>query len=229
MTAASAFLGRSAAYLLTDAGSFDDAGRVFGIGSKVIASERLRIAAVLAGRRCDQVSESGSWYSPAHEVRQLFENAETQAALLAELPSLMRKHAPIVAEIGGYFQFTIALWHAERQQPEAYVIGSPGHTFKGLPPFQLGGVNPVVMPPVDRSLWPVGDLTRAEACAIVDAQRRARTDGAIHVGGFAELTSVDASGIRTEVVRRWRDRVGRKIRRPLLFRWCCTPLRAAAS
>lgn len=216
MTAASAFCGPTAAYLLTDAGSFDASGTIIEIRSKILASDRLRIAAVMAGVDCIAIVETPDGddrYSPADDVRKLMEDAVDQRGFLAALPDVMRETYAVAEQIGdGFFQFTIALWNAAAARPETYVIGTPGHTFPGLPPFALAGANPSVMPPVDRSLWPSPQPTRGEVLAIIEQQRRTpREDGTIHVGGFAELTTVDAAGVHTETIHRWPDRIGHMI------------------
>jgi hypothetical protein len=221
VTAASAFVGRSAAFLVSDAGSFLADGTLVSIGSKVIASDRLRIAAVMSGREFIVENASGI-YSPAHDVGALLERCGSQREFRDHLPPLMRTLYEVTRKVSsGYFQFAIGLWNAAQRRPEAYVIGTPGHTFPDLGPFMPAGIGESVMPEVDRSLWPRGDeLTRDEALAIIKAQRRHRqADGSIHVAGFAELTTVNEHGVATEELIRWRDRIGRKVgaRRRLLF------------
>src|SRR4051794_12143812 len=120
MSAVSAFCGPSAAYLITDGAGFDDEdGRVMEIGSKVIASERLRIAVGTVGRACIVITEDGGRYSPVNDAAKLLEEATTQRLFLAELPNLVRTLHPITAAAtGGCFQFTVALWNEKERRAE---------------------------------------------------------------------------------------------------------------
>lgn len=170
----------------------------------------------MAGRGCVVFADGPEGlerYSPAHDVRKLLRDASNQHEFLAELPTVMRGAHALTAALGdGHFQFTVGLWNMVQQRAEAYVIGSPGHTLPSLPPFQLAGVSESVMPQIDRSLWPAGELCRREALAIVREQRRTPDAGGVfRVAGFAELTTVDATGVRTEIICRWPDRIGKKV------------------
>lgn len=49
----------------------------------------------------------------------------------------------------------------------------------------------------------------ADGVTIMEAQRKAK-DGAF-VGGFAQLTTIDADGVHSRVIHRWPDRLGVKI------------------
>lgn len=210
MTAANAFVGQSAAYLITDAGAFLPDGTIMQIGSKVITSDRLKIAVASAGRGVIYVDESGI-HSPLPALRDLLDQCGTAGEFLGKLPSFLFS---VELEPGGYMQCTIALWNSADRQAEAYVIGTPGHTFSGLAPFTVAGVGAVTMPKLDDSCWPDGkDLTRRGALGIIKAQRRSREpDGSIHVGGFAELTTVSEKGVSIERLLTWPDRVGQKVR-----------------
>lgn len=218
MTAASAFCGPSAAYLLTDAASFDASGTIVGLRSKVLASDRLYIAAAMSGDRCISVidrPDGEECYSPANDAAHLLTQARTQGEFLASIADVVRDCFSVMerAGDGGYFQFVIATWKATVSRAETYVIGSPGHTFPpSLPPFTLAGADPIIMPAVSRALWPSAEPTRSEALAIIREQRRTPfDDGTYRVGGSAELTTVDSSGVRTETICRWSDRIGRKV------------------
>lgn len=217
MTAANAFCGPTAAYLLTDGASFDRSGAIRSIGSKAVVSEQHRVAAAMSGDECIAVFDGPAGeerFSPVNDVAHLLAQARTQSEFLASIPEVVRDCFAVLerARMRGFFQFIIALWNEAEARPETYVIGSPGHTFPSLPPFTLAGADPVIMPEIDRSLWPSTEPTRAEALAIIQEQRRTRfPDGAYRVGGFAELATVDASGVRTETICRWPDRIGAKI------------------
>ena len=213
MTASSAFCGPSAAYLISDAGTFDERGTVKEFRTKVVASDRLRIAFVMAGRNCIVFDDDGGRFSPAEDAQKLLDEAAGQREFLISLPGLMRDLYEVAERAGGAtFQFTIGLWNAVDCQAETYVIGTPGHTFPDLQPFTLAGVKAIAMPPVDRALWPAGKVTADDARTILEAQRGHRDEGgAVRVGGFGELTTIDTAGVRTELVRSWPDRIGRPI------------------
>lgn len=216
MTAASAFCGPTAAYLLSDAGSFDESGKLVEVRSKVIASSPLRIAAVMSGEACIEIIDGldgEERYSPANDAAKLLIEAADQQEFLTALPDMMRDVHRVMEQRGeGFFSFHIALWNDLQHRAETYVIGSPGHLFPALPAFTLAGANPAVGPPVDRSLWPSAGLTRAQALAIIQEQRRSPwPDGTYRVGGFAELTTVDATGVSSETICRWHDRIGNEV------------------
>ena len=214
MTACSMFLGRSSTFLLTDQVATDDDGMVTALLDKLIVSDRLKIAAVISGR--NSMMFDGKLDDPAFdEVSDLFQRASTVDEVRAGLPDAIRrawqqiegwKHRlPIVLQ--GYF----ALWSG---RPDAWIIGGPDHRFAGLEPYTVAPIDAVAQPPVDRALWPPQgrDLTPRIACKLIEQQRRTPSDwGAFTVGGAAELVTVDATGIHRQIIRRWPDRVGRKI------------------
>lgn len=54
----------------------------------------------------------------------------------------------------------------------------------------------------------------ADGLAIMEAQRAARFDDGVTIGGFAQLTTIDADGVHSRIIHRWPDRVGRKVPAP---------------
>lgn len=51
----------------------------------------------------------------------------------------------------------------------------------------------------------------AYGLAVMEAQRACRFDDVVGVGGFAQLTTVDADGVHSRIIHRWDDRIGERI------------------
>lgn len=218
MTACNLFVGSRAAYLLADQAGFTADGRLAALSSKPVLSHRLRFAVTTAGESCCFV-EDGEVADPLRDLlSDLLEIAETQQEALEALPSVARKAHRRATELADAtspapsLQLCAALWSAERRCPEGYVVGSPGR-FESIPPFTLCKTSGMASPAVDRALWPNGELSPAAARRLIEAQRRTpAADGTFRIGGAAELITVSADGIGAQVVCRWRDRFGERIR-----------------
>ncbi|MCO5129277.1 MAG: hypothetical protein M9932_01765 [Xanthobacteraceae bacterium] len=51
----------------------------------------------------------------------------------------------------------------------------------------------------------------ADGLAIMQAQRESRFEDIVGVGGFAQLTTIDANGVHSRIIHRWPDRIGGKV------------------
>lgn len=197
MTACNAFVMGDAAHLATDTAAFEPNGRVRYFRSKVAASERLRMAFAETNDL-----DAGK---PTAVVRAVLEQAESQREACERIPPALRaayEGAP------ASFRILVAMW--DDRGPQVYHLHSP-RPDGGRPFFWQAGRD-LLQPSIGIIPAPGSD-PRSAATSILHAQRQFRweDDGNYRVGGTGELTTVDASGIRTETLVRWRDRVGRKI------------------
>lgn len=218
MTLCNLAVGKRASYLISDCAAYNHRdGRILGMHSKVSASPRLRVAMAVSGHTPNWPDDNSEW----------MDQFDTQEALLAALPG---KIASDVAEVRKFIesdqtgeardipnfnQVFVALWSKRRNQPEAYISGAPGHMFgAGYRPGTIAGVGFVSMPTLGPGFDPMGDdLTREQAIAMAEAQRRIIDDNGIcRVGCAVEMTTVSAGGIETQEILRWpEDRVGEKV------------------
>ena len=198
MTACNAFVMGNAAYLATDTAWFEPtSGRVRYFKSKVVASERLLMAFAETNDR-----DSGG---PTAVLSAVLGQAESQRDAWERIPPALRS-----AYEGGpsAFRILVAMW--DNCGPQVFHLHSP-RPDEGRPFFWHPGRD-LLQPSIGIIPAPSGD-PREAASSILHAQRQFRwdNDGNYRVGGAGELTTVDASGIRTETIVRWPDRIGRKI------------------
>lgn len=201
--------------MITDQAATEDDGTLVAIVDKLLVSNRLRIACVISGRN-SICADARKVEEPALEaVRSLLVLAASQADVKAGLPAALKAAQDRIDgwETGqpSCLKAYFALWS---ERPDAWVIGSTKGAFPGLTPYEVGLVEAVSQPPVDRSLWPERghDLTREVALRLIEQQRRTPAQwGAFNIGGAAELVRVDGFGIRRELICRWPDRIGQKI------------------
>lgn len=220
MTASSVFVANDAAYLLTDTAvlSPDGTGAIWKLASKVVQSERLRIAASLSGDANVVEYEDGRLSSPLGAVHELLEASATQQEAMKALPDALEGTDRILLEMtngSGNFRLTIALWSEDG--PQGFFVCSSGDRLPGVEPFTLVRVNEFVHPNVPLELDPdrlAADTS--EAVAMLEAQRRKRwaegnASGFFTIGGEGQLTRVDERGITTKALVRWPDSVGKRI------------------
>lgn len=218
MTACNAFLAHGAAHLLTDTAWFNDRQRVHKFSSKVVTSERLRIAVGETSEGCYPYGRSDR--SPQAAASRLLEKAGTQKEALDALPAAAEAafNDLRIAGQDPSFRLLVALWRLDWREPETYLICCPKFRSSQCRPFTLNRFSNIITPPVPAPPDWTGADVRSEAIRLIEAQHfELFDDGTYRVGGSAELTTVDASGIHTETIVRWPDRVGRKIepnRRP---------------
>jgi len=221
VTAFNLFVGARAAYLLSDSGVFDDNGAVVGFLSKVVMSPRLRAATVSAGHNCC-FGDSDRHELPLHRhLRGLIMRSNGQADFLGGLPQTLREavaEAAVIAKAndGGETQIKlgIALWDEEEDEPAGYVVASPGHGIPWLADYHVVDVTGMASPPVDRRFWPEerAELTPRIALALIEEQRRTPDERGVHsVAGAVEMVTVDRAGVHVSVIKRWPDKLWRRV------------------
>jgi hypothetical protein len=76
-------------------------------------------------------------------------------------------------------------------------------------------------PPVDRRFWPEerAELTPKIALALIEEQRRTPDERGVHgVAGAVEMVTVDRAGVHVSVIKRWPDKIWRRVN-PHKRRW----------
>lgn len=143
-------------------------------------------------------------------------NDEDEAlhALPAALEGAFRDLS-VMTDGAGSFRIVIAAWIPGADEPRGYVICSPNALLPGAKAFQPLRMLNFVSPNAKLSLEP--ESIERSATALAQEQRGYRWEGnSCRVGGRAELTTVNVSGVQTITVCDWpEDRVGELLDRPM--------------
>lgn len=124
-----------------------------------------------------------------------------------------RAAGPLADGLKPFVQLFIAMWD-ESRGGTAWVLCSEAGTFgAAYQPGTIRQVERVLTPLVPHDLCPDARFDpRKHGVGIAQAMRGYRDEVGIgRVGGRAELTVVDAAGVRTEVLCEWPDKVGKRI------------------
>ena len=197
----------SSIYLVTDGAYYDAEGRVRAIKSKVTKSDRLRMAVAVTGN-----VDSGT-------VARHLASAATQREALQRVPSITSNLHAANAYLWPHddawhlhLMLFVATWSEDRGA-EGWVCAS-GRDWLGedYAPGSLAGVSELSSPPIPDGAWLPRDPGEG-ARRVLTAQRRCTDvyNGQCCVGGFGELTTVDADGARTVRLLEWPDRIGERI------------------
>jgi hypothetical protein len=199
LTALVAFTLAGRAYLGTD-GASTVAGLVVSYAPKVQFFPHLNCAVLIRGR-----------FATAQRIRAEFGRAATMNAVLERLPERMasafrfRHHFPIS------WNWDLAIASYDDGEPRVYVMSSFDRP--SAPRFQLRQDDGLFLspPPDDRptdEAWAtINDgFVNEGVMQIIDAQRR---NGS--VGAYAAIASVGADGFRSELLKTYPDRMGKKI------------------
>jgi hypothetical protein len=214
VTAANLIVCERAAYLLTDSATYRSDGTIIDLQSKVVTAPELRIAIASAGEvwdtKDDLIREWIGWAGSADKAVGEF---PTLVALLNDdLKDYYRRHGTPMRPASEWppqhvFRLVVAIWSAERRQPEGYAICSRGWLPQG-PTLRF------IQPPEDGGLdfySPDFDPER-DGLALLEAQRRfVDAYGGHIVGGTAQLTTVTEASVSTVTLKQWPDEIGRPI------------------
>lgn len=202
MSALNLHVGPESVTLLADAGFYDESGTVLHFGPKVWFSDSLKLAMSATGLSC-------VW----ERLESIADGATSQYDILAALPDVLRglDSDERFSASKRNTRIGVAFW-AEGHGPQAcYIVGSCGRT-RSEEPYKLIGVQGLLQPFIDGVFVPGVALTKESARELIEAQRRVKDEGYYCVGGAAELITVDAKGVRQEIVASWpQDRVGERI------------------
>lgn len=216
MTAMSGFVQPAGAYLLTDAAGMNANHVVTQIGSKVVDLPDQRMAIAWSGYV--EIADFEAGVSAA---------GDSQSNIFAALPAIARGIAASNHDVGlrdgvptPRFDLLIALWNAAASRPELWAIHSTsdlfGPQYRPFTPARLAQCT--ALPPETQAATfgrtpnyadPASFDARRDGLALLEAERRLPYPGGHYaVGGYAQLTSVTASGVSVEVLRHWPDKIG---------------------
>lgn len=221
MTALNLISQPHAAYLLVDAATRDNDGRVSHIARKTVLSQRL--GAVFAWTGHAPACELADRYV---DMRAVADTATSHVQLRQSLERLAisyttrNREVSIGADREGV-SIGLAYWNVEKGEPETWLFrgdaeegqtatrlrcavntGGPDMPIPGFPSATSTSFsNPNYFDP-----W-------QDARALFEAQRRSLLDDLNHpvIGGFAEVYECGPDGVTSAVVKRWPDRIGHVI------------------
>lgn len=192
MTAVNLWTTPKAACLLTDQACLSG-NKLAIVWSKVVSDQRLQMA----------IARNGNVTVLTRSIiYDWFESKRDQAHAMGEIGQLLDLIRADAEKNGGHEEpspanLFIALWLADVNKPEAYY-------FDG----NLQAVSHAEAPP-SNTLLPT-DLKRPWLIKRIEDQRR-NGRHPCNIGAAAELTVVTATGITSEIIHRWPDRLGEPI------------------
>lgn len=220
MTACNGLVQSSAAYLLTDGAYFDDDHRVMAIARKVWSFPHQRLAIAWHGR--------ASYYELEDALAE--RGANTQAGILGALPDVARQmhesNLRAAPQQSSGIGLLIALWDEAAAEPQLWAIESDATRFgPRYVPFALVRLRHRLDTDDDEVAAIFGRRLVLENAADFDVERDGLRlleaqrldpwddpDGRHYgVGGFAQLTRVDADGVHSKTLKLWPDRIGERI------------------
>lgn len=222
MSALSGLVQAGAAYLFTDGATYTWEGVVRSIAPKVVVLDEAHMAIGWSG-----------YGDPKDLTKGLKRRrARSQTEVMDALPEIVREY--VDTNVRRYPDFyrehlgislLVALWN---DGPQLWALHSDQAVFgaRNIPyqPLRLHG-HLDVEPGTESAIFgravnlldPASFDPAVDGLALLEHQRRQPLDDGhggqprFMVGGFAQLTAVSAAGIETRVLRRWPDKVGRKI------------------
>jgi hypothetical protein len=222
MTAMNAFVRANGAYLIADAASYADDGRVMRLGEKVVSSARLRLVI----GRCGRLEEGCQ-----REISTWLRSQPSQVSALQNVARLLRElvehdaeaqtngASAIVGPIPEGIRLTLAWWDLESNRPDAAIIANVPQLMGGAEPYTLRRVGTLFMPALQPKPWPDHTFDpETDGVKLARIQRNTPDERGIYqVGGRFLRYRVHVGGIDQTTICTWSDRLGRKINpRPTL-------------
>ena len=215
MSAASVIVDDQRSFLLTDTARYADDGTITGMGSKVAALPRLRMAIAMTGK---MASNSLKLAVAAISVFEDQDNAlRALPGILADVAAAKeRADWGDLGRAGDNIQMMVATYSRKRSRAEGFMLGvGEGAIGDDYEPLTLKGVRRALSPwadvaPIDKAFAPL-----AHGKAILEAQRQIplhHSGGIMVIGGAGELTTVDRTGVKTRTIIEWPDQIGQKVR-----------------
>lgn len=220
MTAINILKQRDAVHILSDGAMWNAEGCVIANAPKCFQLPHVNAAVAIRGPALGlpMIAECMSGFNGYDDMKR-----GAVDALHSAIDSIraMTQHPDLFGDVqlfvGGWSESTDSDAYTILTEPSSgvpawEVVSLAEHSFT---PFDANG-------PVHHAIWDifagrsVNELDpRVDGLAIMEAQRRhkaATSIGRVHVvGGFAQLTTVTAKSITTEILKRWSDKVGKKI------------------
>ena len=223
MTACNLIVADRAAYLLTDMATYRADGIVTALKTKVVAHPSLGLAMTATGPAWDSSQDlMKSWMGELHSADHASETLPRLVAMLeADRCADFQRRGLALDDRAwppqGVFRIVVALWSESRRRAEGYQFCTDpqfrpqGRVDLTLQPFPRNGrLDHYLSPSFDAAAF---DPER-DGLEMLETQRRDYTDpfrGYHTVGGTAQLTIVDESGVISRPLRQWPDEIGRRI------------------
>lgn len=207
MTAINILRQSKAVHLISDGASYDEHQRPTSFGPKVFPLPHINAA---IGIRGPTIALPLIAHLVGHAATSYNELKANIVAVLKRSASLCDT---ILGRCSAPFEVAIA-GMSEGKGPDAYVVCSRDWSVTDVPEIGFMPELPETVAYFARLLGKVTSTDDLVAAAfgieVLEIQRKARMGPHLtcHVGGFAQLTSVDATGIQTRILRRWPDEVG---------------------
>ncbi|KFC68442.1 hypothetical protein FF80_01882 [Devosia sp. LC5] len=209
MTAINALVTSDAAHMFTDGGLYGQAeGKLVSFGTKVQLFPHLNAVAACSG-----------WAHMGYVIWDALSDRNFQSfdELAAGFGDAIRVYLNRETWTHrDFFEAVLAGWSESADEPQVWVVQNAANNTPAYVPRQVSetttpynlAIGAVVLDPSDPVTY---------GLSVLEKQRSEKWDTAngsrsIHaVGGFAQHTIVDRSGIKTRVLRRWPDKVGEPV------------------
>lgn len=209
-----------AIHLITDAATYDRDGILTGICSKVLLLPEVPAAIAVRGN-----GQALTHIMSALHLRPLLFSFDSVIAALPVLTSMAKRVALETRYEFPDFELLLVGWSAKRDRPETWYIATKTNVVKGFEAYRAYKIpdDLIVGPLIDKAtfIWFHSSDRRSfpdDAVRIINSQRLYK--GSLHgpntyeghgVGGFAQLTTIDPSGLSSHVIHQWPDKIGERI------------------
>lgn len=211
MSAINVLIQSDRVHLYTDGAIYQSDGELAGIGPKVRMMPHINAAMAMRGA-----------FLGLAPIAEELSAAPSFDALRAGIIDCLKKCAVAYGHLldqcsaGPDFEVVIA-GMSETGGPSAYLVAS--HSRYGDPWSIVDLTGLSVTPASDAVHQSVFDIAAGrdadhldpivDGLAIMETQRAERSGA--YVGGFAQLTTIDADGVHSRIIHRWPDRLGEKV------------------
>lgn len=229
MTAVLCLLQSSTGFLFSDAAVFAPDGTIVAVGGKLILLPHAKVAIVARG-----LVPSGRWPAELFQLPSL----EDVVTRLPDLAAWLAERASELPHPGEYpeqlrtVELAMVGWSEQAGEVQSWGLATahgngPAQALPNFAPMVpsraphlWGGPSADVEQALGRPIRTLPDLDELDApaagAAILQAMR-ARPgrlpDGSLchAVGGYAEMASVDARGVRRQLIMAWPDKIGERV------------------
>lgn len=229
MTALNVWIKPKAGYIACDGAAYSVAdGRILEIREKVIVLERQRIAIGMMGVcHLDQLSTALARHP-------LTTQADVKAALPESVHAVWKANAalyPLLNDDWLAISVKLVCWNPTTNRAEVSILGThPKYLMAGQNPWMLYTGQSSLLHPDLEDGGGFSELDpETQALEVLERQRRAVTMDALDgtpfamVGGVATLYRVNAAGVSKRTLHTWPDKIGERIEREPINRFCHAP------
>ena len=214
MTACNLWLQPHAGHLVTDGAMYDSDGVIHWIASKVVVADAARMAIGFLGT-VDQERIAAA----LQQRRDNFGHSQ-EVALQSLVPIAMdlrlentARSPELEAQGLNGFALVAVTWDALIGHPRGWIVQTEDAPHQMADPWTLhetfGYTTPDVPTPIDMACGHLSGIQHG--LEVLEAQRRQPQHGQHIVGGFGEVTTVTADGVRKVRLVDWPDKIGERI------------------